>query len=157
VGDIHVADAVKQENALFGGEPCGAWIHPQIHYCPDGMLSSALLLQALDEEQQELSEFVAEIPQYVTRRQKVPCKTEAKDERMKRVKDELPTLFPGYKEISTIDGIRVTLDKGWILIRASGTEPLIRLTVEGESDNNAETLMEQGLVLLKSIPERSKR
>jgi phosphoglucosamine mutase len=157
VGDIHVAETVKQKNALFGGEPCGAWIHPQIHYCPDGILSAIRLLKALDEEQKEMSEFIAETPQYVTLRQKVPCKPEAKEERVKRVTDELPTLFSGYREISTIDGVRLTLDNGWILIRASGTEPLIRITVEGESYNIAEPLMEKGLVLLKESAERAKR
>ena len=50
VGDIYVSEAIKQSGAVFGGEPCGAWVHPKYHYCPDGPLSAALILKALEEE-----------------------------------------------------------------------------------------------------------
>ena len=50
VGDIYVSEAIKQSGAVFGGEPCGAWVHPKHHYCPDGPLSSVLMLKALEEE-----------------------------------------------------------------------------------------------------------
>jgi phosphoglucosamine mutase len=46
VGDIYVSEAIKRSGAIFGGEPCGAWVHPQHHYCPDGLLSAALMLKA---------------------------------------------------------------------------------------------------------------
>ena len=54
VGDIYVSEAIKQSNAVFGGEPCGAWVHPKIHYCPDGPLSAALMLKALEDENKSL-------------------------------------------------------------------------------------------------------
>ena len=50
VGDIYVSEAIKQLSAVFGGEPCGAWVHPKFHWCPDGPLSAVLLLKALEEE-----------------------------------------------------------------------------------------------------------
>ena len=50
VGDVHIAIAIKKHIAIFGGEPCGAWIHPNFHYCPDGILSSILILKTLEEE-----------------------------------------------------------------------------------------------------------
>ena len=59
VGDVYVSEAMKRCGAVFGGEPCGAWVHPQIHYCPDGPLSAVLLLQALEEENKSLGEFIA--------------------------------------------------------------------------------------------------
>ncbi len=47
VGDIYVSEAIKRDGAVFGGEPCGAWVHPQLHLCPDGPLSAALFLGRL--------------------------------------------------------------------------------------------------------------
>lgn len=64
VGDVAVAEEIKKHKAVFGGEPCGAWIHPQFHYCPDGVFSSVMLLKGLESEDQTLSKFVAEAPFY---------------------------------------------------------------------------------------------
>jgi len=151
VGDVYVAEAVKEHNAAFGGEPCGAWIHPKFHYCPDGILSSVMLLKALEDENMSLSEFVSETPKYVTFREKIACKSEAKCKIMEKIKHDLKTAFPSYKELSTVDGVRISLKSGWILIRASGTEPLIRLTVEGESLKAAKEIMSKGVALVKKL------
>jgi phosphoglucosamine mutase len=151
VGDVYVAEAVKEHNAVFGGEPCGAWIHPKFHYCPDGILSSVMLLKALEDENMSLSEFVSETPKYVTLREKIACKSEAKYKIMEKIRHDLKIAFPSYKELSTVDGVRVSLKSGWILIRASGTEPLIRLTVEGESLKAAKEIMSKGVALVKKL------
>ena len=74
VGDIHLSEAIKKQKAIFGGEPCGAWIHPQFHLCPDGILSSALLLKALDEEDKKFAELISETPKYETLRKNITCK-----------------------------------------------------------------------------------
>jgi len=153
VGDVYVAEAIKRRNAVFGGEPCGAWIHPQFHYCPDGMLSSVLLLKALEDENKELSEFIAETPQYRTLRENVACKNGIKCKVMEKVEESLKSVFPMYRQLSIVDGVRLTLEHGWILVRASGTEPLIRLTVEGESLKAAKEIMEKGVMLVKGLVE----
>lgn len=153
VGDVYVAEAIKQHNAVFGGEPCGAWIHPQLHYCPDGILSSVLLLKALEDENERLSEFVSKTPQYVTLREEVACRNETKHKVVEKVGKRLKPAFPAYIEFSTVDGVRLTLKEGWILVRASGTEPLIRLTVEGESLKEAKEIMRKGMMLVKEFVE----
>ena len=151
VGDVYVAEAIKRHNAVFGGEPCGAWIHPQFHYCPDGILSSVMLLKALEDEDKSLLEFIAETPQYQILRENITCKNELKYKVMKKVGDSIKALFPAYKEYSTVDGVRLALRKGWILVRASGTEPLVRLTVEGESLKAAKEIMKKGVALVKKL------
>ena len=155
VGDIYVSEAIKRINAVFGGEPCGAWIHPQFHYCPDGPLSAALLLSALEEESKSLSEFVAEVPQYVTLRKNIACKNESKRTIIAKIEQGLKTVFPEYTDFSTVDGLRLSFKNGWILIRASGTEPLIRVTVEGESLKAARDILEKGkAVVQKQVQEK---
>lgn len=141
VGDVYISDSIKKHKAIFGGEPCGAWIHPQFHYCPDGILSSALVLNALDKEGKTLSEFVAKSPEYPTLRERIQCGNDKKYEVVARVASELKSSFPRYKGLSTIDGVRFALQEGWISLRASGTEPTLRLTVEGESLKAAKELM----------------
>jgi phosphoglucosamine mutase len=155
VGDVYVSEAIKQYDAVFGGEPCGAWIHPQIHHCPDGILSSVLLLKALEDEKEKLSEFIAKTPEYPTVRENVACKNETKQKIVERAGAVLKNAFPGHTGFSRVDGVRLSVKNGWILIRASGTEPLIRLTAEGESKKAAKEIMQKGLVSVKKLVKES--
>ncbi len=149
VGDVYISEAIKRCDAVFGGEPCGAWVHPQFHYCPDGPLSAVLLLKALEEENKSLREFVAEVPEYVTLRENIACKNDLKHKAFASIEKAIKSAFPEYTNFSTVDGVRLTLKNGWLLIRASGTEPLIRLTVEGESLKAAKDIMSKGTALIK--------
>jgi len=149
VGDVYVSEAMAFRGAVFGGEPCGAWVHPKYHWCPDGPLSAVLVLQALEEENLTLREFIAQVPQYVTLRENIACKNEQKHRIIATVEKTITQTFPAYTDFSTVDGVRLALKNGWVLIRASGTEPLIRLTVEGESLNAARNIMNKGVELVK--------
>jgi phosphoglucosamine mutase len=132
-------------------------VHPRFHYCPDGPLSAVLLLKALEEENKSLREFVAEVPEYVTLRENIACKNDLKHKVVARIEKGLKSAFPVYTDFSTVDGVRLTLKNGWLLIRASGTEPLIRLTVEGESLKAAKDIMSKGTALVKKHVKEWKR
>ncbi len=149
VGDVHISREMKKRDSIFGGEPCGAWIHPQFHYCPDGILSAALMLKTLDDRKTSLSNFISEVPRYPILRENVTVESALKNRTVEVVGDELKSVFPKYKELSTIDGVRLTFDNGWLLIRASGTEPLVRLTVEADSLKAARAIMEKGAIAIK--------
>jgi len=149
VGDIYVSEAIDRHGAVFGGEPCGAWVHPDFHWCPDGPLTAMLLLKALEEENLSMRQFIAQVPQYVTLRENLQVKNELKLKVVFDLEKSLTATFPDYTDLSTVDGLRLTLKNGWLLIRASGTEPLIRLTVEGESLKAAQTIMQKGKALVK--------
>ena len=157
VGDVYVSEAIKRNNAVFGGEPCGAWVHPRFHYCPDGPLSAVLLLKALEEEGKGLREFVAEVPEYVTLRANITCTNGLKYKVVESLEETAKAAFPEYTGFSSVDGVRLALEEGWLLVRASGTEPIVRLTVEGESLKAAEDIMGKGTGLVKEqIEECSK-
>jgi phosphoglucosamine mutase len=151
VGDIYISEAIKRDGALFGGEPCGAWVHPQHHYCPDGPLSAALILKALEDENKSLSEFISQVPKYFTLRENIPCKNDLKNKAMIGIIDKLKSTFLSCANFSTIDGVRVSLNNGWLLVRASGTEPLIRLTVEGETLQVAKDIVNKTVALIKNV------
>jgi phosphoglucosamine mutase len=151
VGDVNVAITLKDCKAVFGGEPCGAWIHPEYHYCPDGILSSILLLKALEEEDMTLSKFFAKALQYPMIRENVACQNNIKARVMNNLEKTIDSMFPKIKKKLTIDGLSITFENGWVLIRASGTEPLIRVTVEAESANEAKEIMEKAVKLVKKL------
>ncbi len=148
VGDIYVSEAIKRDGAVFGGEPCGAWVHPQIHLCPDGPLSAALFLKALEDEGKTVSEFISEVPEYFTLRKNIVCKNEQKYVLVEKLGAALKSGFSAYTDFSAVDGARLALNNGWLLVRASGTEPLIRLTVEGASQEAAKDITQKATALI---------
>jgi phosphoglucosamine mutase len=156
VGDIYVSEAIKQSGAVFGGEPCGAWVHPKFHFCPDGPLSAALMLGALEEVNESLSQFVSAVPQYITQRENISVKNEQKYKVIAKIESSLKTAFPDFTDFSTVDGVRLALVQGWLLVRSSGTEPLIRLTVEGESLTAANDITQKATALIHKQIEAEK-
>lgn len=148
VGDIYISEAIKKSGAVFGGEPCGAWVHPKLHFCPDGPISAASMLLALEAEDKTLSQFIGSVPKYVTRRENISCKNEKKYGVVANLESALKTAFPDYIEFSKVDGVRLALKNGWLLVRASGTEPLIRLTVEGKTSMVANDITKNATALI---------
>lgn len=150
VGDVYISEAIERDCAVFGGEPCGAWVHPLQHYCPDGPLSAMLFLKALELEGQSVSEFIRKVPKYTTLRENVKCPNDLKAKAVTAISALLKETFShSYTDFSDIDGIRLAFKNSWLLLRASGTEPLIRITVEGTSDTVAKELMHKTIVLIQ--------
>jgi phosphoglucosamine mutase len=128
VGDVYVAEGIKQCGAIYGGEPSGSWIFPKISYCPDGIYAAARLVEIVNKK--KLSKLREELPSYATKRGTLPCANEKKAELMKKVKVKLEPLG----KVLDIDGIRVEMANGWILVRPSGTEAKVRITAEARDD-----------------------
>lgn len=145
VGDVYVAEEMKKQKADFGGEPSGSWIFPRISYCPDGIYAAALLVDIVKEK--KLSALREELPQYPTLRTTVACDNSRKDEVMKNISSKLATMG----EVSSIDGIRIDMEDGWVLVRPSGTEAKIRITAEarknvGELHAKVESIVKECLL-----------
>ncbi len=142
VGDVYIARELQRLNGVFGGEPSGAWIHPQYHLCPDGPLSAVLIIALLDRLDIQLSELIKGVPEYPMKREKVGCPNSAKPQVMINLKEQLPKRLSDVNHTDDIDGIRIELaDGSWILARPSGTEPLIRITVEAKTVKESEDLL----------------
>jgi len=125
VGSRNVAEVIKYKNAVFGGEPCGEYIFPEEVLAADGILASLKFIELFCKKG-KLSRLKKEIKSYPIERAKFKCAN--KYESMEKIKEAIKISFKG--EINEEDGIRVDFDDGWLLVRASGTEPAIRLTAE---------------------------
>ncbi|MGZ7208423.1 MAG: phosphoglucosamine mutase [Methanobacterium sp.] len=137
VGDVHVAEAIVETNASFGGEPSGTWLHPDFCMCPDGILSALKVIKIV-EKKGPLSKLLDDIPSYPTVRDKIECENIQKTLIMEKVKEELPDYFDDVKDVNFIDGVRISMEDGsWVLIRPSGTESYIRITLEGRTMEKA--------------------
>jgi phosphoglucosamine mutase len=140
VGDVYVAAAASESGVSFGGEPSGAWIWPGETLCPDGPLA-ACKLAALAAEQ-PLGERSSKIETYPLRRTAIEVSD--KQETMAAVREHAGA----YDDISTLDGVRVERGDAWFLVRASGTEPVVRVTAEARDPDRLETVFEEARALV---------
>jgi phosphoglucosamine mutase len=153
VGDPYVLEAMLKHRAVAGGETCGAWIFPSMSLCPDGVLSSIVFLNLLDEGGMRASEVRAGLPGLTLRRKKIPCTNNEKLPLMGKLEAEVRNVYC-EEDIITEDGVRVGFsDKSWVLVRPSGTEPALRVTAESPSENKTLAIMGEFVKLV----ERTKR
>ena len=124
IGDVAVANAIKRENADFGGEPSGSFIFPEVHLFPDGPLTAAKVVSLVSEG--KFYETLSNIKSYPMKRLKIPCDESSKQGIMEKLKSTV-------EEADHTDGVRISRENGWFLIRPSGTEPYMRITAEGEN------------------------
>ena len=146
VGDVYVAERVTDPDVAFGGEPSGAWIWPDATLCPDGPLA-AVKLAALAGER-SLADRVADVETYPIQRDSIEVADKAAV--MERITD---AVTDEYDDVTTLDGVRVGLEGGWFLLRASGTQPLVRVTAEARDADRAGELFETA----RSIVDRARR
>lgn len=150
VGDVAVADAILKNNGSFGGEPSGTWLHPDFCMCPDGILSGLRLADIVSHEG-PLSKLLDKMPNYPNIREKITCSKEDKINIMLNMENLLKDAFDDIKEINTIDGVRLTFDDGsWVLVRPSGTENYIRITLEAKTEENANLIKDKCVEIIKS-------
>lgn len=148
VGDVYVAEELKKHDAQFGGEPSGTWIFPKISYAPDGIYAAAFLIKL--SESIDLAEEINGLPSYP--RKKGSVKISDKKEMMKGLKKYYKDSYESER-LNFVDGIRLDYEKGWTLIRASGTEPKIRITSEAKDQKYLNKIFEESKKNLLDIKE----
>jgi len=133
VGDAYVSEELMRWGD-FGGEPSGAWIFPQISLCPDGPFAAALFCEIASEW--DIAKEIDIMPRYPILRESYPTSSARE-------------ILIGLGASRPTDGIRITEDDGWYLVRASGTEPKIRITAEGRSLEKAKAMLAKGKELVR--------
>jgi phosphomannomutase len=138
---MHVALGIVEHNAIIGGEGGGGIIHKDMNLCRDSLVGIALILELLANEDKTLSQLVAELPKWEFIKTKFPFVGNFQE-----LKERITTLFP-TATLDTRDGLRFDFpDRSWVQIRASNTEPIIRIFGEGK----IRTDIEQKIELIKS-------
>jgi phosphomannomutase len=135
VGEANVAQAIREEHALVGGEGNGGVILPSLHIGRDAPLGVALILQFLADRGTAVSALVKAAPRYRIVKAKVPRGAD-----LAAVYDRLRTRF-AEAHVDDRDGLRLSWRDRWVHVRPSGTEPIIRLIAEAPSEADAQDLI----------------
>lgn len=140
VGDVHVVQSMNENNAYFGGEPSGTWIHPDFCSCPDGILSALRVIEMVSKNG-KLSEQLSKVTSYPTERITIKCSEENKKPILKVIEEKISLCFNDIAGLNNIDGVRISFKDGsWVLARPSGTEPYVRITLEGKTQERADEI-----------------
>jgi len=145
VGSIEVSRKMITENALLGFEENGGFMFGKHNHVRDGGMTLALFLELLASSNKSLNEELATLPPSFTTKDKISCKKEDVDRIISKLLDEFPN-----SDIS--DGIKIIFDKkNWVMVRPSGTEPIIRIYAESDSEKNLEILMKEYIQKINSF------
>lgn len=146
VGEANVVEAMKTNGCVFGGEGNGGVIDPRVVPVRDSLVSIALALQLLADTSRPISELAAEIPAYVMIKQKFECTPE----RIAKVLAAVRDVYADQR-INDADGVRVDFERSWFHVRASNTEPIIRIIAEAPDRPQADSLIHDVRQLADSI------
>ena len=136
VGDANVSQELKETGYDFGGEQSGTQIFPGWRYTPDAIYSAVMFAGIAAEE--NIDEIISGFPKFHTIRKAIQYENREIMER------KVENMMKSY-DVETMDGWRVNLGDSWFLIRFSGTEPKLRVSVESEDAGKAEEIM--GMIL----------
>lgn len=137
VGEAHVAQVMRQHQALIGGEGNGGVIWPVVGYVRDSLTASALILEMLARHRKPLSALVAQLPCYAMIKEKLPLDPQL----IAQFHHRLAERFADQK-LDFQDGLRIDWPDRWVHIRPSNTEPIIRLVAEAPDSDSAAQLIQ---------------
>ena len=133
VGEVNVVEKMKETNAIIGGEGNGGVIYPALHYGRDALVGVALFLTQLAERKISAKKLRDSYPDYFISKNKIELHPE------KDIESIFSSLEKKYKneKITTEDGLKIDFEDGWVHLRKSNTEPIIRIYAESKSEEKA--------------------
>ena len=147
VGEVNVVSLMKQNNAVIGGEGNGGVIYPESHYGRDALVGIALFLSHLALKKCKTSELRDSFPKYCISKNKIKLTPQVDvDNILKKIAEK-------YKnnEVDTTDGVKIYIEKEWVHLRKSNTEPIIRIYAESKSIDAANVLAERLKTEIKAL------
>ena len=147
VGEVNVVEKMKAINAIIGGEGNGGVIYPELHYGRDALIGIALFLTQLAEGKISAKTLRDTYPNYFISKNKIELTAEID------VDNILANLKEKYKheKITTIDGLKIDFKDGWVHLRRSNTEPIIRIYAESEDKKKANTFAQKMIQEIKKL------
>ena len=147
VGEVNVVEKMKATNAVIGGEGNGGVIYPEMHYGRDSLIGIALFLTQLAERKISARTLRDSYPNYFISKNKMKLTPEI----------DLNFIFTALKEkfkhekITIIDGLKIDFKEGWVHLRKSNTEPIIRIYSESKGEDKANALAENMINEIKKL------
>ena len=136
VGEVNVTTEMKSTNAVIGGEGNGGVIYPASHYGRDALVGIALFLSSLAQKGCKVSELRATFPEYCISKNRIDLTPEINvDKVLEAVKEK----YAGER-INDKDGVKIDFADGWVHLRKSNTEPIIRVYSEAATMEEADAL-----------------
>lgn len=126
VGEVNVVEKMKETNAIIGGEGNGGVILPALHYGRDALVGIALFLTHLAKSKKSCRQLKSQYPSYFISKNKIELKP---DLNVPYILDRIAEKYKSY-QINRIDGVKIDFEDSWIHLRASNTEPIIRIYAE---------------------------
>ncbi len=145
VGEANVVALMRQANAVIGGEGNGGVIEPRVGYVRDSFVGMAYVLQGLTERAGTLADWVDTLPKYAIIKDKLHCPRE----RVTAACDALRSAFPDARATEG-DGLRLDWSDRWVQVRASNTEPIIRVIAEAPGHAAAEALCAEAVSFVRA-------
>ena len=147
VGEVNVTTLMRQTGAIIGGEGNGGVIYPELHYGRDALVGVALFLTLLAKKGMKVSELRKTYPDYIISKNRKDLTPDMDvDALLKKVAD----LYNAKADcqVSTIDGVKIDFEDGWVHLRKSNTEPIVRIYSEAHTESRANELAEMVKQLL---------
>ncbi|MBR6844196.1 MAG: phosphoglucosamine mutase [Bacteroidales bacterium] len=147
VGEVNVTTKMKETNAVIGGEGNGGVIYPELHYGRDALVGVALFLTLLAKKGMKVSELRKTYPEYIISKNR---KDITPDMNVDEILQRVAALYKADKscEVSTIDGVKIDFPDGWVHLRKSNTEPIVRVYSEAANEARANELAQQVIAQL---------
>lgn len=147
VGEVNVVAEMKKTGAVIGGEGNGGVIYPKSHYGRDALVGIGLFLSHFVKESKSMTELKKSYPQYFISKNKIELTPELDvDSVLDRIKQEYR-----HEKITDIDGVKIDFPEGWVHLRKSNTEPIIRIYSEAKDKAGAEALARNIIDSVKSL------
>jgi phosphomannomutase len=142
VGEVNVVTKMKAVEAVIGGEGNGGIIVPDFHYGRDALIGIGLFLSGLAEAGIGMRSYRDNFPNYYMSKNKVTLPSVPQEQLKKMIDGVLEKMKGKYKDYdtNTEDGLKIEFEKGWVHLRGSNTEPIIRVYSEGETEQSAQEL-----------------
>jgi phosphomannomutase len=147
VGEVNVVEEMKKRGAVIGGEGNGGIIYPELHYGRDALIGIALFLSHLAKSKMKCSSLRKLYPEYVIAKKKLTLSPTAE---FKQIADAIKGHFTGYK-FDERDGLWFEHQNGWVQIRKSNTEPIMRIYAEGKTVKEAGDLADSVIGIVKNL------
>ncbi|HNV51385.1 MAG TPA: phosphoglucosamine mutase, partial [Tenuifilaceae bacterium] len=147
VGEVNVVTKMKEVNAIIGGEGNGGVILPELHYGRDALVGIAIFLTQLAHSGKKCSELRATYPNYFISKNKIELKAGMNPD------DVLAKMLSQHQhlKVNTADGLRIDFEDGWVHMRKSNTEPIIRIYAESSSTEKANELAVKMINQIKAL------